>query len=93
MCPLRVSISWPVSPSHTFTVSSPLADASRLPSGLNATPDAERHAPDHVGMPLEGADFLPVAASHSFTVSSQLAEARRLPSGLNATPVTTSVCP
>ena len=37
VCPLRVSVSWPVAASHTFTVRSPLAEASRLPSGLNAT--------------------------------------------------------
>ena len=37
VCPLSVSISWPVAASHTFTVRSELAEASRLPSGLNAT--------------------------------------------------------
>ena len=37
VCPLRVRVSWPVAASHTFTVSSALAEARRLPSGLNAT--------------------------------------------------------
>ena len=37
VCPLRVRVSCPVSASHTFTVWSPLAEAIRLPSGLNAT--------------------------------------------------------
>ena len=37
MCPSSVSVSWPVAASHTFTVLSQLAEASRWPSGLNAT--------------------------------------------------------
>ena len=37
MCPLRVRVSWPVAASQTFTVPSTLAEAIRLPSGLNAT--------------------------------------------------------
>ena len=52
MCPLRVRVSWPVAASHTFTVSSRLAEASRLPSGLNAT------LVTRAGVPLEGEDFL-----------------------------------
>ena len=37
VCPLSVSVSWPVAGSHTFTVWSWLAEAIREPSGLNAT--------------------------------------------------------
>ena len=87
VCPLRVRVSWPVAASHTFTVLSPLAEASRWPSGLNATLLTSSVCPLRVRVSW------PVAASHTFTVPSRLAEARRLPSGLNATLVTCSVCP
>ena len=53
VCPLRVRVSCPVAASHTFTVPSQLAEASRLPSGLNATLETL------VGVPLEGEGFLP----------------------------------
>ena len=36
-CPLSVSVSWPVSASHTFTVSSRLPLMIRWPSGLKIT--------------------------------------------------------
>ena len=73
---------WPVAASHSRTVSSSLAEASRCPSGLNATPHT---APV---WPVSGAPIgWPVAGSHSRTVPSALAEASRCPSGLNATPV------
>ena len=38
VCPLSVSVSWPVTASQTLTVLSSLAEAMRRPSGLNATP-------------------------------------------------------
>ena len=51
--PLEGEDSCPVAASHTFTVPSALAEASRLPSGLNATLVTD------VGVPLEGEGFLP----------------------------------
>ena len=55
--------------------------ASRLPSGLNATPN--------VGplWPCSANNCSPVPASHSFTVPSLLEIATRVPSGLNAIPL------
>ena len=56
-------IGWPVSASHSRTVASSLAEASRCPSGLNATPFT---APV---WPVSGAPIgWPVSASHSRTV-------------------------
>ena len=72
----------PVPASQTFTVPSSLAEASRLPSGLNATLMTSPVCPLRVRVSC------PVPASHTFTVLSSLAEASRLPSGLNATLVT-----
>ena len=66
--------------SHNRTVSSQLAEASSVPSGLNAT------ASTSAAWPVSGSPTgFPVAGSHSRTVSSQLAEASSVPSGLNAT--------
>ena len=79
---------WPVSASHNRIVLSALAEASRCPSGLNATP--------YTGpvCPVSGAPIgWPVSASHTRTVASKLAEASRCPSGLNATLLTRPVCP
>ena len=56
------------------------AVASRVPSGLNATPDTSSVWPVRVRT------VVPVAGSHSRTVLSSLAVASRVPSGLNATP-------
>ena len=52
VCPLRVSTSWPVAASHTFTVLSSLPLTMRLPSGLNAT------LLTRCRVPLEGEDLL-----------------------------------
>ncbi len=73
--------------SHTFTVRSMLADASRFPSGLNATLKTALVCPFNVS------DSAPLVASHTFTVASLLADASRFPSGLNATLQTMLVCP
>ena len=83
VCPLRVRVSCPVAASHSFTVPSPLAEASRLPSGLNATSQTP------LVCPLKVSVSCPIRASHTLTVPSELAEAIRLPSGLNATLLTT----
>lgn len=48
--------------SHTFTVSSALAEASRFPSGLNATQKTALECPLQVSISW------PVVASHNFTV-------------------------
>ena len=77
----------PAAASHTFTVWSRLAEASRAPSGLNATTLTELVCPFRVW------SSRPEAVSHSFTVWSRLADARRDPSGLNATLQTVCVCP
>ena len=69
-----------MSASHTRTVLSPLPEAMRLPSGLNATLDTAPVCPVS-GWPTGW----PVAASQTRTVLSSLPEAIRLPSGLNAT--------
>ena len=82
MCPLSVRVSCPVAASHTFTVPSRLAEASRLPSGLNAT------LVDTAGVPLEGEGFLPGRGVPHLHRPVPLAEASRLPSGLNATLLT-----
>ena len=74
---------WPVLTSHTVTVWSALPDASRRPSGLNATPLPEPR--------IGGPTGRPVSASHNCSVSfRELAETMRCPSGLNATPDTSS---
>ena len=73
---------------HTRTVSSQLAEASRCPSGLNAT------LITGPVWPVSGAPRgWPVSAFHTRTVPSALAEASRCPSGLNATPLTQLVWP
>ena len=70
---------WPVSASHNRTVLSPLAEARRCPSGLNATSNTWPVCP------VSGAPIgWPVSAFHNRTVWSRLAEARRCPSGLIA---------
>ena len=81
MCPVSGGpMGWPVSAFHNRTVSSSLAEASRCPSGLNATLSTGSV------WPVSGAPMgWPVSASHNRTVSSSLAEASRCPSGLNAT--------
>ena len=73
--------------SQTLTVPSTLAEAMRVPSGLNATPKTQ------LACPLSVSTSSPVAASQTFTDLSSLAEAMREPSGLNATPWTKLVCP
>jgi hypothetical protein len=72
-------VSCPVCASHTFTRPSPLPEAMRLPSGLNATLVTEPMCPLRVRVSC------PVCASHTFTRPSPLPEAMRLPSELNAT--------
>ena len=79
--PVRGSpIGWPVSASHSRTVPSALAEASRCPSGLNAIPPTASVWPVS-GLPIGW----PVSASHIRTVRSKLALASRCPSGLNTT--------
>src|SRR5688572_1639841 len=75
---LSHSISGEAMAGQIRTVVSPLAEARRCPSGLNATPYT---APV---WPVRGAPRgWPVSAFHTRTVVSPLAEARRCPSGLN----------
>src|SRR2546430_1562519 len=64
---------------HNRTAPSSPAEASSVPSGLNATARTQSRWPVSVGT---GA---PVAASHNRTVLSCPAEASSVPSGLNAT--------
>ena len=79
---------WPVSAFHSRTVLSAPAEASRCPSGLNATLCTASV------WPVSGAPMgWPVSAFHNRTVSSALPEAIRCPSGLNATLYTASVWP
>ena len=52
VCPLRVSVSWPVAASHTFTV------PSLTGGGEPRAVGAERHARDTAGVPLEGERLL-----------------------------------
>ena len=52
MCPLSVSVSWPVAASQTFTVLSSLPETIRRPSGLKAT------LVTATGVPLEREGFL-----------------------------------
>ena len=73
--------------SQILTVPSPLAEASRLPSMLNATLVTPRVCP------LSASVSCHVAVSHTFAVVSKLPEASRLPSELNAGLVTTLECP
>ena len=63
------------------------AEASVLPSGLNATPARVRVPPERL------ARCLPAATSQRITVLSSDAEASVLPSGLNATPCTAARVP
>jgi hypothetical protein len=56
---LRVRTCCPVAVSHTFTVLSALAEASRLPPGLNATPQTAS------ACPLRARVSCPVAVSHT----------------------------
>ena len=69
--------------SHNSTLPSRLADASRIPSELNATLQTQ------CLWPLRVRSSWPLSTSQSFTVPSQLADASRVPSGLNATQWTT----
>src|SRR5262245_52433365 len=73
--------------SHTFTVPSSLAEAMRLPSGLNATLSTQPVCP------LRVSASNPIRASHTFTVLSSLPDTMRVPSAENATLVTPPVCP
>src|SRR5262249_19779470 len=75
----RLRTSWPDGQSHTLTVWSMLAVASRLPSQLKARPGSHRSL---TGMERASR---PVPASHARTVPSQEAVTRCLPSGLKAT--------
>src|SRR5438477_299693 len=75
----------PVAASQSRTVLSSEADASRRPSGENAT------ALTQSLWPLSVASHAPVAASQSRTVSSSEADASRRPSGENATALTQSL--
>ena len=52
---MRVQQSWPLLASHSFTVLSQLALATRCPSGENATPQTASECP------VEGAEFLAAA--------------------------------
>src|SRR5262245_17628888 len=81
--------SWPVVVSQSLTsppgsvvllrASVPHADASRLPSGLNATVTTRPVWPSSLK------SCLPVAASHRITRLSEAHDASRLPSGLKVT--------
>src|SRR5205814_7781046 len=77
--PFNVLCSAPVSASQSMTVRSYDPDASRLPSGENATDQTGSESPFNV---LFSA---PVSASQSMTVRSDDPDASRLPSGENAT--------
>ena len=79
VCPLSVSVSWPVTASQILTVVSSLAEAMRRPSELNATSNTASVCPLRVSVSW------PVAASQILTVVSSVAEAMRRPSKLNAT--------
>ena len=79
VCPLSVSISWPLAASHTFTVLSALPLTIRLPSGLKATLITASV------WPLSVSISWPLVASHTFSVLSSLPLAIRFPSGLKAT--------
>src|SRR5207253_11090898 len=65
--PLRVRVSWPVCAFQTFTVWSPLAEASRCPSGLKATPQTRAVCP------LRERESRAERASRALTVRSPLA--------------------
>src|SRR5437764_611427 len=73
--------------SHNLIVSSPLAEASVLLSGLYVKEYTALLCPWSVSCSL------PVLTSQSFMVLSTLPEASVLPSGLNATQITKDVCP
>eukprot|EP00295_Goniomonas_pacifica_P012275 CAMPEP_0175883278 /NCGR_PEP_ID=MMETSP0107_2-20121207/43881_1 /TAXON_ID=195067 ORGANISM="Goniomonas pacifica, Strain CCMP1869" /NCGR_SAMPLE_ID=MMETSP0107_2 /ASSEMBLY_ACC=CAM_ASM_000203 /LENGTH=133 /DNA_ID=CAMNT_0017203309 /DNA_START=386 /DNA_END=785 /DNA_ORIENTATION=- len=77
----------PVSVDHSSTVLFLNKDATRLPSGLNATESTGSRR-------WSGVDTsTPVSVDHSLTVLSPDADATSLLSGLNATDVTPAVCP
>ena len=73
---------WPVSASHSRTVSSPLADGQPVPVG------AERHTAYTVPVwPVSGAPTgWPVSAFHSRTVPSPLAGGQPVPVGAERHP-------
>ena len=85
--PSRVAAGWPVAGSHSRTVPSLPALASRRPSGENAT---ERDPPV---WPAGCAVGWPVTGSHSRTVPSSPALASSRPSGENATVLTRPAWP
>src|SRR6266568_5126212 len=85
--PVRVRMHLPVARSQSRAVWSPLAVASRVPSGLTAASFTFDLWPVKVCM------HLPVARCQSRAVWSPLAIASRVPSGLNATAKTPSVWP
>ena len=87
LCPFNVSVSWPVVASHTFTVRSQPAEASRFPSGLNATLQTR------VVVPFQCERFLTARGVPHLHRLVPLADASRFPSGLNATLLDQSVCP
>ena len=64
VCPLSVSISVPLSASHTLTVLSQLPLTMRLPSGLNDTLLTPSVCPLRVRISV------PLSASHTLTVLS-----------------------
>jgi hypothetical protein len=78
-CPLRVSSSWPLSASHTFTVPSQLPLTMRLLSALRHT------LLTLLVWPLRVSNSWPLSASHTFTVWSALPLMMRLPSVLRHT--------
>src|SRR5262245_3898992 len=73
--------------SEIFTVVSLLEEASRRPSGLNATPVTPMLCPRSVRTSS------PLAVSQSFTLKSSLPEASRRPLGLKATQVAPRLWP
>jgi hypothetical protein len=74
-----IGASWPLTGSHSLMVVSKLADASRLPWGLNSKLSINSVCPRSVWAGSKD------RASHRFTVKSWLADARDDPSGLKAT--------
>src|SRR5262249_40106649 len=85
VCTLRVAEALPLATSHSLIVSSPLAEARVLPSGLYAK---EMHV-----VPRRSPASPPVTTSHSLIILSLPPEARVLPSGLKARDQTSWVCP
>src|SRR5262249_53225336 len=78
LCPLRVTHSWPVNTSQSFTVPSSQAEANVFPSGKKAT---DRMV---AVCPLSEACKLPLAASQIFRLPYRPPVARYLPLGENA---------